>query len=160
MATNRTFNTAVTSGQEVNAGRSALYGAGAGIVGGIVFGLMMQLMMPMILPMIGKIIGLESVAGGWLYHLFNSAAIGAIFGLAVLAVSRMTVTYGAGALLGGLYGVVWWILGPLILMPLLLGMTQMMFAINNNTLMSLVGHIVYGVITGVVYVFLRGRFTT
>ncbi len=41
-----------------------------------------------------------------------------------------------------------------------LGMTQMVFAINNDTLMSLMGHLIFGVITGVSFVFLKERLTT
>jgi hypothetical protein len=60
----------------------------AGLVGGLVFGMMMHMMMaptpdgsrmPM-MAMVGQIVGSPSVAVGWLYHLFNSAVIGAIFG--------------------------------------------------------------------------------
>jgi uncharacterized membrane protein YagU involved in acid resistance len=58
---------------------------------------------------------------------------------------------------GALYGVVWWVLGALILMPLMLGMTQMILAIGGPQWMSLLGHIVYGVVTGLLFVLLRGR---
>lgn len=157
MDTSRGMGTAdAAAGRDVGVsiGRSALFGAAAGIVGGIVFGLMMQIMMPMMVNMIGSIIGMANPTGGWLYHLFNSAVIGAIFGLAV---SRMPLSYATGALYGGLYGIIWWVLGPLILMPLMLGMSNMIFAINNDTLMSLVGHILFGVIMGVSYVALKER---
>jgi uncharacterized membrane protein YagU involved in acid resistance len=154
MAVDRTSGTVVT--REYSIGRSVLYGVVAGIIAGIVFGLMMQIMTPdMMNAMIGQIIGQPNPMGSWLYHLFNSAVIGAIFGLAL---GRFATNYGTGAILGAVYGFVWWILGPLILMPLLLGMNEMVFAINNTALLSLVGHLVYGVITGVVYIFLRDRF--
>ena len=60
----------------------------SGLVGGIVFGIMMQMMtaptpdggeMPM-MAMVAKVVRSDSMAVGWLYHLFNSAVIGAIFG--------------------------------------------------------------------------------
>ena len=59
-----------------------------GVVAGIVFGAMMHLMMAptpdggsmSMIAMIGQIVGSPTVAVGWLYHLFNSAVIGAIFG--------------------------------------------------------------------------------
>lgn len=54
---------------------------------------------------------------------------------------------------------IWWVLGPLILMPLMLGMPNMMFNINSDALMSLMGHVIFGVITGLGYVFLRDRFS-
>ena len=58
------------------------------------------------------------------------------------------------------YGGVWWILGPLTLMPLLMGMG---FGVNWNVaaaaamLPSLVGHLMYGGILGLVYAWLRHR---
>jgi hypothetical protein len=60
-------------------------------------------------------------------------------------------------LFGLLYGVVWWVLGPMILMPLLLGMgsegiaSQFGAAFSAPMLMSLVGHLAYGLLTGVIY---------
>ena len=60
----------------------------AGLIGGVVFGIMMQMMnaptpdggqMPM-LGMVAKVVRSDSMAVGWIYHLFNSAVIGAIFG--------------------------------------------------------------------------------
>lgn len=64
-------------------------GAIAGILGGILFGIMMQMMtaptpdggrMPM-MAMVAMVVRSDSIAVGWLYHLFNSAVIGALFGL-------------------------------------------------------------------------------
>ena len=60
----------------------------AGLIAGIVFGIMMHMMnaptpdgrqMPVI-AMIGQIVGSPTIGVGWLYHLFNSAVIGGIFG--------------------------------------------------------------------------------
>ena len=147
----------VTHRSDYSIGRSVLYGAGAGIVGGIVFGMMMMMAMPTVLPMIGKIIGIQNVGGGWLYHLFNSALIGATFGL-VLGLGRVSLTYVTGAIAGAVYGMVWWVLGALILMPLMLGMSNMVFNINGDSLTSLMGHVIFGIVTGLGFVFLRNRY--
>jgi len=140
--------------------RSALVGAGAGIVGGIVFGMMMSMMsaptpdggsMPM-MGMVGKIVGSPTMVAGWLYHLFNSAVIGAIFGW--LLGGRVT-SYGSGVVWGALYGVGWWVLGGLILMPVALGMPPFAQFSMPGMLMvamgSLIGHLIYGVITGAAF---------
>lgn len=132
----------------------------AGLVGGLVFGVGMQMMsaptpdggsMPMI-NMVGKIVGQPTAVGGWLYHLFNSAVIGAIFGS--LFGSRV-LSWRSGLGYGILYGVGWWILGGLILMPLLLGMPAfaplMMPMMQPVAWGSLGGHIVYGAVTGMVF---------
>lgn len=81
--------------------------------------------------------------------MFNSVIIGAIFGL----IPGLWVhDYRSGALLGVIYGAAWWVLGPLLLMPLMLG-TGLGFAMAFTApiLMSLVGHLIFGLITGLVY---------
>src|SRR5438093_8782626 len=102
-------------------------GAVAGLSAGIVFGMMMQMMsapnseggqMPM-MAMVAKVVGSTSIAVGWIYHLFNSAVIGAIFGWLL---KNRTVTVAGGLGWGMVYGITWWILGGQILMPIALGM--------------------------------------
>src|SRR5436309_12311399 len=97
-----------------------LTGIVAGLIAGAVFGIMMTLMtaptpqgreVPMMM-MVAQIVGSTSMAVGWVYHLFNSAVIGGIFGW--LFGNRIR-TYGAGFGWGALYGFIWWILGGLIL---------------------------------------------
>ena len=56
------------------------------------------------LPMVASVVGSESAAVGFLYHMFNSVVIGAIFGLVFGAWSH---TYGQGAAFGLLYGACW-----------------------------------------------------
>lgn len=129
----------------------------AGLLGGVVFGIMMQMMnaptpeggqMPM-MAMVAKVVRSDSMAAGWIYHLFNSAVIGAIFGWLLGSRSH---AYGAGLGWGALYGFAWWILGGLILMPLLLGMPAfaplMMEPMRPVAMGSLIGHLIYGVILG------------
>jgi uncharacterized membrane protein YagU involved in acid resistance len=109
-------------------------------------------MMAMIgmLPMVASVVGSKSALIGFLYHMFNSAIIGALFGLIF---GQLSYAYGQGVLFGLIYGAIWWVLGPLILMPLLLGMgtPQFAMAFTQPMLLSLVSHLNYGLITGVVY---------
>jgi uncharacterized membrane protein YagU involved in acid resistance len=129
-------------------GQRIVGGVVGGVAGGLVFGAMMAAMG--MLPMVASVVGSNSALIGFLYHMFNSVVIGATFGLLFGAQSR---TYSPGAALGLLYGAIWWVLGPMILMPLLLGMAlQFGAAFTAPMLMSLVGHLVYGLITGLVYV--------
>jgi uncharacterized membrane protein YagU involved in acid resistance len=132
-------------------------GIGAGLMGGVIFGIMMQMMtaptpdvgqMPM-MAMVAKVVGSDSIAVGCIYHLFNSAVIGAIFGwLLGTRAQRVgpAIGWGAG------YGFVWWILGGLILMPLFLGMAPfaplMMEPMRPVAMGSLFGHLIFGVILG------------
>lgn len=141
-----------------------LAGAIAGVVAGLVFGMMMQMMsaptpeggsMPM-MAMVAMVVGSQSLVVGWLYHLFNSAVIGALFGALL---GTHVAGYGSGAKWGALWGVVWWVLGGLILMPIFLDMPP--FAALRTPAMrpvawaSLAGHLIYGVILGAVFVRLR-----
>lgn len=143
-------------------------GAGivAGLIAGVVFGVMMQMMtapapdggrMPM-MAMVAKVVRSDSMAIGWIYHLFNSAVIGAIFGWLF---GNRVATYGSGFGWGALYGGIWWVLGALILMPMFLGMPpfaplEMMMPVAMG---SLVGHLLYGVILGLTFVWFRGKAT-
>ncbi len=130
----------------------------AGLAGGIVFGIMMQMMtaptpdmgeVPM-MAMVAMVVGSTSLFVGWVYHLFNSAVIGGLFGLVL---GQRVTSYGAGAGWGALWGVVWWVLGGLILMPIMLGMPAFapLTAMPMVAMGSLVGHLIFGVITGLVY---------
>src|SRR5918993_3282746 len=123
-----------------------------GVAGGIVFGALMAMMG--MLPMVASVVGSKSAVVGFLYHMFNSVVIGALFGLILGGLSH---TYARGATFGLLYGVMWWGVGSMILMPLLLGMgsggiaSQIGAAFSAPMLMSLVGHLIYGLLTGVIY---------
>lgn len=125
--------------------------AAAGIIAAIVFGVLAMLMMPEMMGMIGAMYGMEgNVIVGWLAHLFH----GAVFGLIYAAIASMErfedlasrVSHGAG--LGAVYGVVVWMVAAAIVMPIWLGMTAM---VPNFDPISLVGHIVYGVVLGAAY---------
>src|SRR6266508_3792765 len=121
-----------------------------GLAGGIVFGLLLQAVGMM--PMVAMLIGSKDVAMGWLVHLFNSALFGAVYAVLFGAwASRL----GAGALIGLGYGVLWWVLGALIIMPAWLGMDVFMF--NTTAWQSLMGHLLYGLILGVGYDLVQPR---
>jgi hypothetical protein len=134
-----------------------------GLTGGVVFGLMMQMMaaptpdggaMPM-MAMIGQIIGSPTVGAGWAYHLFNSAVIGALFGWLL---GDRVHGYGSALGWGAVYGFAWWVLGGLVLMPVLLGMPAFapltMPPMRMVALGSLIGHLVYGSILGAAFAWL------
>ena len=134
-----------------------LSGGLAGLMAGVVFGVMMQMMnvptpqggqMPM-MAMVAMVVGSSSPAIGWIYHLFNSVVIGAIFGWLI---GNRALSAGNGLEWGVLYGVAWWILGAQILMPVALGMSPfapiMMPPIRMVAMGSLIGHMIYGLVLG------------
>ncbi len=132
-----------------------VHGAYGGLLGGLVFGAMMAKMG--VLPMIGNMVGQPSVTVGFLVHMANSAIIGA--GFAVLF-HRFSTRITRGLRYGLLYGGIWWVLGPLTLMPLFLGMG---LGVNWNAAAaakmfpSLIGHLLYGAILGISYSWFQAR---
>ena len=127
-------------------------GAVAGLGGGLVFGMMMGMMG--MLPMVGMLVGRENAVVGFIVHMIISAFIGATFG--VIA-ARLPAGWATAIIGGSVYGIVWWVLGALIMMPLMLGMTQMVFVIGGPQWMSLTGHVIFGAVTGVLFVPLSRR---
>ena len=132
--------------------RALWTGALAGLIGGIPFGIMMGMMGMM--PMIGMLVRVESALVGVLVHGAISAITGAIYGFFAV---RFALTW-RNAVIGGLiYGVIWWVLGALILMPALLGMFQMIFVIEQIQWMSLLGHIIFGEVLALSFLWLYRR---
>lgn len=131
-------------------------GAVAGVIAGIPLGIIMQVrdadpaMMPgiKVIDLVGDLIASPSTGLGWLIHLFNSALFGAVF---VLLLSRWLTRRGPAMVLGLLYGVLWWIIGALWIMPAWLGMNEMVFEVGANQWWSLVGHLIYGLLLVVAY---------
>jgi uncharacterized membrane protein YagU involved in acid resistance len=124
----------------------------AGLAGGLVFGVMMA--MQGMLPMVGMLVRVESALVGFIVHMLISGFAGAIFGLLA---ARLPAGWGAALGAGAVYGVIWWIVGALILMPLMLGMPEMVFQIGEMQWMSLLGHLIFGLVTAVVFVLLTRR---
>ncbi len=126
--------------------RRGIYG---GLAGGLLFGAMLGMMG--MLPMIGQMIGLPNAFAGFALHMVNSAIIGAAF---AFVFGKIVTEIRSGLLSGVVYGVAWWLLGPLTLMPLFMGMGM---GVNWNLsaaaamLPSLAGHVLYGLVLGAVY---------
>ncbi|PIR46592.1 MAG: hypothetical protein COV07_03490 [Candidatus Vogelbacteria bacterium CG10_big_fil_rev_8_21_14_0_10_45_14] len=122
-------------------------GAKGGLIAGVVFGAMMGMMG--MLPMVAMLFKSESAIFGFILHLVFSAIIGVIFGLVF---GHMVINKRTGVILGLLYGVIWWVLGPLVIMPVWLGMgLQLSVEGVNMAIPSLWGHLVFGFILGLVY---------
>ncbi len=118
-----------------------------GLAGGLVFGLMMGMMG--MLPMIGSMVGMPSAAAGFLVHMGISAVIGAGYAIALSVVGRQ-----AGVVTGSAYGVTWWVLGPLTLMPAFMGMgigVNWTIAAMIQAVPSLMGHVIFGLVLGLTY---------
>jgi len=122
-------------------------GINVGLIAGVVFGAMMGMMG--MLPMIAMLLKSESAVIGFVLHLVFSAIIGGAFGLVF---GHMALNKGTGIILGLLYGAIWWVLGPLVIMPVWLGMgLQLSVAGMTMAIPSLWGHLVFGFILGLTY---------
>lgn len=135
--------------------RSVEWGGFAGLVGGIVSSPI--LLVTGILP---KIAGLDtSFAGirGLLIHLVISALIGASYGLLF---RNEASSFGLGVAWGWLFGLIWWYLGPLTLLPMLLtGQIDWRPEAASSLLPLLPGHLIYGATTAFVFLLLERRYT-
>lgn len=126
-------------------GRRVTAGVAGGAAGGLVFGMLMAMMG--MLPVVASLVGSNSAAVGFGVHMVISVLIG--LGLTV-PFSRFLHSYGRGIVTGLAYGVVWWVLGGLLLMPAALGMA--VFTLDMSAVASLMGHLVYGLVLALVAV--------
>ncbi|MPZ27428.1 MAG: hypothetical protein GEV12_13705 [Micromonosporaceae bacterium] len=139
--------------------------AGAGVIGGLVGGIVFGLMTAAddMLPMIAMLVGAESVAVGWLVHFAIAIFIGGTF---AVIFGRLARSWWVSTGIGLLYGALWWVLGSMLIMPLWLelvgneGMAEMVLVWNDTTRNSLWGHLVFGVLLGLVYGLLGQRMAT
>jgi hypothetical protein len=130
-------------------------GAVAGLVSGVIMGMLMGMMG--MLPVVAGLVRSDNAVVGFLVHMVISAVIGGIYGAAVGNVPFVR-EFGPAAVAGVAYGVIWWLLGPLVIMPVLLGMgLQVGMAFSPPMLMSLMGHILYGMVTTLAFAALTRR---
>ncbi len=124
-------------------------GVVGGLLGGVAFGVLMVMMAPeMIELMIPSMYGLEGGVAGWIVHLSHAAVLGVVFAAILAAVGRPHLGIAPAAGAGVAYGVVVWAGLAVVVMPVWLGMPEM---VPNLDVGSLVGHAVYGLILGVAY---------
>lgn len=156
----------------------------AGLLAGVVYGIVMQLVtmpapmsgaeMPMsgeggmttpgsgmsmadrdrvpMMAMVAQVVRSDSLAVGWVVLLVAGMAMGAIF---AWILGDRADRIGGGLAWGLLYGLFWWVLGTLILMPLLLGMAAFspltMAGMRTGAMWSLAAYLLSGPILGGVF---------
>ena len=134
--------------------RSIEWGALAGLVGGLVSIPVMDA--TGILP---KIAGLDTGYGairGPLIHLVVSLGIGMTYGLLF---RDEAPSIGLGVPWGFLFGVIWWYVGPLTLLPLILtGVYDWRASAAAALFPSLLGHLIYGGVTAFTFLLLERRY--
>jgi len=131
------------------------WGALAGFAGGIVSS-------PIMLKtgVLSKVAGLDTSLTnlhGLLVHLLVSSLIGMTFGLLFRNESS---DLGRGVAWGWLFGLIWWYLGPMTILPLVLtGVCDWSTDAASALLPSLMGHLIYGAVTAFVFLLLERRYT-
>lgn len=133
--------------------RSLGWGAAASLVGGLLFSLVM--VATGFLPRVADLVGGSSLALGFVVHLAISALIGRSYGVLY---RREAPDFRSGVAWGMLYGLAWWFIGPLTLLPVLLGEPFVWTTgVAGALLPSLIGHLIYGAATACAFLLLERR---
>jgi uncharacterized membrane protein YagU involved in acid resistance len=127
--------------------RAIIVGGFAGIFGGWAFGKWMEQVN--FFPLVASLVRAESREVGVLVHFVIAVIIGASFGLLF---QRDVRGFGSSMGWGAAYGLLWWFIGPLTLLPLILFQPfDWTYPHGVELFGSLVGHIIYGLIVGLIY---------
>jgi uncharacterized membrane protein YagU involved in acid resistance len=138
-------------------GTRTLQSLGWGVVASLAGGLLFSLIMVAIgfLPTVAELVGGASPGLGFVVHMVISALIGMSFGLLL---QYEAPNLGSGVAWGLVYGLAWWFIGPLTLLPILLGGSLTWTTEAAGAAMpSLIGHLVYGAATALVFMLLQRR---
>ena len=133
--------------------RSLGWGAAASLAGGLLFSLVM--VATGVLPQVANLVGGSSPVLGFVVHMGISTLIGMSYGVLF---AYEAPDFGSGIAWGLLYGLAWWFVGNLTLLPLLLG-GPFVWTTEAATagLPSLIGHLIYGAATACVFLLLERR---
>ncbi len=132
---------------------SLQWGAVASVSGGLLFSLVM--LATGALPSVASLVGGSSPVLGFIVHMCISTLVGMSYGALF---QHEAPNFGSGLAWGLLYGLIWWFVGPLTLMPILLGDSfTWTVAAAGALLPSLIGHLFYGAGTAFVYLLLERR---
>lgn len=127
--------------------RAIVGGTLAGLAGGWAFGKWMASVG--FYPLIAALVGSRSSMEGKSLHFLIAVIVGVSFGLLF---QRELRGYGSSMVCGVAYGIFWWFLGPLTILPLWLGQPLNWSNEHASELFgSLIGHIIYGLIVGLLY---------
>jgi hypothetical protein len=88
---------------------------------------------------------------GTLLHLIVSAALGALFGIVTRRVLHLTSDFGMPLLTGLIYGMLIWLVGYLVILPLV----NPLLRDSTYAPAFIIQHLVYGAVTGLLYTWLR-----
>ncbi len=146
MASDTATATEIDTGTGLAPWQAGLIG---GIGGSILFGALMTMMEPgMLETMIPGMYGLEGGLAGWIVHISHGAVLGVVFAGLLVVSGRRDVAIGPSVAGGIVYGGLVWLGLAVVVMPIWLGMPEM---VPNFDVGSLVGHAIYGAVLGVAF---------
>jgi uncharacterized membrane protein YagU involved in acid resistance len=127
--------------------RAVFVGGIAGVAGGWAFGRWMEQVN--FFPLVANIVNTDSRETGVTLHYGIAILIGVSFGVLF---QRDVRGHGSSMGWGMAYGLLWWFVGPLTLLPIFLGRPVDWSAARAEEVFgSLVGHVIYGLIVGLIY---------
>lgn len=134
----------------------------AGLVAGAVMGGMLVMRMPMVVEAaIPALYGLQGTTAGLAAHMVHSAAFGVVFAALVTFTPLSNHADGlpGGLAIGVVYGALIWVGAAVVLMPVWLGAVGFPGAppVPNVNVGSLVAHVVFGGVLGVLFTFVPRR---
>ncbi|WP_338740081.1 ATP-binding protein [Haloplanus salilacus] len=130
-------------------------GAAAGLIAGVAMGLPTQFVTGR-MDVIGALYGVDNVPVGWITHQYHSVFFALLFVVATVTWLRDD-DWWTTTLLGGGYGVFLWFVAAGVVMPLWLRAVGVPAPVPNLNVPSLATHVLWGVVLGGVYGWLRRR---
>lgn len=132
----------------------------AGVIAGVAFGLLIQHALGA-MKAVGALVGVPGVVTGWIVHLALSIGFGLLFAGIVDfdPLERYAHRWTTGAVLGLVFGGLLWVVNLAFVWPIWLNAVGFppgkTLPVPYLAVKPLVGHLVYGVILGAVYAFIR-----
>ncbi|MDZ7745820.1 MAG: hypothetical protein U5K28_04585 [Halobacteriales archaeon] len=145
----RTTEQAPESDQPGVSGESIRNATVAGLVAGVAMGLILQFVAGQI-GIIGALYGIQTLAVGWVTHLFHSVVFATVFVAAVTvdSLKQYTESLTGTVTLGILYGSFLWLVAAGVIMGVWLNLVGIPAAVPNLGVVSLIGHTVWGALIG------------
>ena len=151
------FSDTVPGGDDEGIGTQGLRALARGVVSGLVGGLAFTAVMVQTgsLGGVADLVGATSTVAGFFVHLAIAVIVGASYGLLF---RRQSFDIGSALGWGVTYGFIWWNLGSLTLMPVILGTTPDWTAdVVAGVFPHLIGHLMYGAGLGITFYFMEAR---
>ena len=156
---NSLFSDIIAGSDDEGVGTQGLRAVGRGVVSGLVGGAIFTGVMAQIgfFGAVASLIRATSPVTGFLVHMLIAVIVGTTY---ALLFRRQSYDVGSALGWGVSYGFIWWVLGPLTLMPVILGTTPVWTVdVAAQVYPNLIGHLGYGAGLGVTLYILEARHT-